>query len=215
MGMYGHKFDKLLKHEDSNTSITLEIYVCSELYNQILEEGLLLPLQENLKAKVTLKDSKKSIELDIRDIKTMARSGDKGQHGTSIKVTQPSGIVGKRGVDIIVPSFEKTGEAPYKGEKVPGTFKKGITKAYIDPKATNATSNGGTIPAELDLAIKFATEFQKELNLIYYKPENEYNQVELLKQIIRKCDYIEKVSVNGNVKYQEEINKEMEKKDNR
>ena len=200
MGQYGHAFDNFIEQrKEDKQNIVIEIYVCSELYTQLQEEGLLETLHENIRGTVTLKDNDKTVKLFIRDISTMGRAAaDKGQHGCSIKVTEPKSIVGK-GVDIIIPTFQKTGEAPYTGAKVPGEFGQGIDKAYVDPHAEKLVKKGKTYPQEILTAIKFGTDFKKELNLIYYKPDNERNQIELLKQIIKKCNYIDSIKFGTNV----------------
>lgn len=214
MGIYGHKFDafgKDIEHQkpEINQGITIEIYVDSDLYNQLLEEKFLIPLQENITARTTLNDGK-SIDIVIRDIKSMTMGGDIGHHPTSFKVVKPKSIVGK-GVDIITPQFVKDGEAPYKGGKVPGHFKNG-DKSYVDPKAANKIKlSKNTYPDEINLALKFGDQFYKQLNLIYMKPDNETNQYKLLKEIISKCDYITSCSV-GDPEKDKELSELIEKK---
>lgn len=186
MSIYGHKFDSLKENQ-----ITIEIYVDSDLYEQLINENL-QTLQENVQAKVTLNKNNKKLQVVIRDKKTMNMGGDVGQHSCSIKVTKPSSIMGK-GIDIIIPD---------KGEEV-----------YIDPKAANKIKKNKTYPEEINIALDFAKTYQKNLGLIYNKPENAYNQYRLLDEIISKCDYISDIEVNGdNLKIKDKIIDKFNKK---
>lgn len=186
MSIYGHKFDSLKENQ-----ITIEIYVDSDLYEQLINENL-QALQENVQAKVTLNKNNKKLQIVIRDKKTMNMGGDVGQHSCSIKVTKPSSIMGK-GVDIIIPD---------KGEEV-----------YIDPKVVNKIKKNKTYPEEINIALDFAKTYQKNLGLIYNKPENVYNQYKLLDEIISKCDYISDIEVNGdNLKIKDKIVDKFNKK---
>jgi hypothetical protein len=207
MGIYGHKFDNIAESErkeveDNKTIITIEIFVNSDLYEQVLmNESVLL---ENVKVGADLNKLGTEIHIQIRDQKTMVRNnkGDsKGHHACSIKVTKPFSA------DILIPSFEKTGEAPYKGAKVPGKI---IGKVEIDDnvKLDSATKKS----KEMKLALQFAEEYKKELNLIWYKTYAEYNQYKLLEKIIKKCDYVTHVSCNTQEKT-EELNNVIKKRE--
>lgn len=216
MGIYGHKFDafgKNIEHQkpEIDQGITIEIYVDSDLYNQLLEEKFLIPLQENVSARAYLKDEDaKEITLFIRDNITMSYGNTKGNHGPSVKIVRPESVVGS-GIDIIIPAFKKTGEAPYKGAKVPGEFT-GSSKAVIDPNCEkNIKKKKGSYPDEINLALKFVDDYHKKLLLIFNKPENEYNQYQLLQSIVKKCDYMTKIVV-GNKDRQEKFNKIIENK---
>lgn len=196
MGIYGSFAKKLVENQFANLAeqVTIEIYVNHDLYEQLLEEKIQTVLQENLRANLTLTDKDSSIRIMVRDANTLTSSGGKGPHGCSIKVTEPKSIV-KKGVDIIVPGFKKTGEAPYPGAKVPGISN--TNQAYVDTNVEDNIKVGKSYPNEIKLAIKFATEYKKQLNLIFYKPENEANQIKLFEEILTKCDYIEKCSIGS------------------
>lgn len=213
MGIYGQIAHKVMEDQSDtnlkNHDITVEVYVDHDLYTKLLSEPEFL--NENMVARVDLSENnKKGITVLIRDNETMTYSNTKGNHGPSVKIVKPEAVVG-RGVDIIIPAFQKTGEAPYKGAKVSGKFS-GSSKATVDPNALGKIKmKGDKLPDEINLGVKFVNDFHKELYLIFTKPENETNQYELLKDIIKKCDYVTKVTVSGDkevdAKYKDLINK--------
>lgn len=200
MGQYGHAFDNFIEQE-KDKNVVIEIYVSSELFDQLQNSSEIAQLNENVISKVNLNDkkSKTEIVIMIRDRKTLSSAGgDVGNHGCSIKLVGPKSIV-KQGIDIIVPNFKKNGEAPYPGAKVPGEFT-GSDKAFVDPNVDvkkQKIARGSGYIDEVNLALKFANEYQKQLNLIFKHPENEQNQFKLLSEIINNCDYISKFSIES------------------
>ena len=181
MGIYGGFAKRLVENQEKQFAnlaeqVTIEIYINSSLYKQLLEENLNQILQENVLAKVNLSKNNKKIQVVIRDKKTMNRGGEVGQHSCSIKVTKPTTVMG-RGVDILIPD---------KGKDV-----------YVDPKVDAKIKKNKSYPEEINIALDFAKTYQKNLGLIYNNPENTYNQYKLLDEIISKCDYISSIDITG------------------
>lgn len=205
MGIY----DKAAKEKFIKEGLMEQEIINIEVY---IDFGVMKILQENesilneaVRGIFTIGEGKRKINIMFRDKVSVTKGGGcKHVESPSIKIIN-SGKLTKNGpIDIILPPFKPSDEAPkYKhqpAQKIPGT----VDKAWVDTNHKEfGNMNPNKYPEGLKFALQFANDYNKELKLLYNSPNNEENQYKLIEQIIKKCDYLSGFGIYSNTEKDE------------